>query len=124
MSGRLEPSQHNLGHRHIDKGFTGFWQGLVVLAQPSIAAQPSKGALHNPAMRQYLKAVDIIRALDDFQEPATQVLGPPDQLASVASVSPDQPQAGKLSYQLAQDQFGAIPVLDTGGVHHYRQDQP
>src|SRR3989304_721938 len=116
MSGRLEPSQHNLGHRHIDKGFTGFWQGLVVLAQPSIAAQPSKGALHNPAMRQYLKAVDIIRALDDFQEPAAQGSDPFDQLAGVTSVSPDQSQAGKLPYQLAQDQLGPISVLDTGCV--------
>src|SRR5215216_7560004 len=43
-------------HRSVDKRFCADAQPLVVLAHPSVLAQPCEGPLHHPAPRQYLKA--------------------------------------------------------------------
>ena len=44
-------------HCGLDKGFGGGGPRFIVLAQASILAQPSKGALHHPAPRLRLKAL-------------------------------------------------------------------
>src|SRR5215207_6669863 len=47
---------HEACHRYIDEGFSGSAQPLIVLAHPSVLAQPRESSLHHPAAREDLEA--------------------------------------------------------------------
>jgi hypothetical protein len=67
-------------------------------------------------------------AFDHFQTQAQLPVAPADQAGvhgvGVAAVGPDQCEAWVLLVDGVQDQLGAGPVLDRGGVHHADQQQP
>jgi len=67
-----QSSKHQANHRHIDKSLACFWQAFVVLAQTTVASQPSEGALDNPPFGQHLETDLAAQFLDDLQCP-TQV---------------------------------------------------
>ena len=112
-----------MDHRGVDERLAGFWQGLVVLAQSAKLAQPGEGSFDYPAMRYHHEALDIVRALDDLENPVAELLDPVDKLSSIASISPNELESGKSALELADDQPCAVTVLDAGGMHDHREDQ-
>jgi hypothetical protein len=112
-----------MDHGQVDHGFAAFRQRLVVLAQPTIAPEPSKGSLDDPTLGQNPKARHIIAAFDDLQDPVSQFPCPVDQFPGVSPVGPDQLEARKLPDQLGQHQFGSVTILDMGGMHDHGQEQ-
>ena len=112
-----------MDHGQVDHRFAAFRQCLVVLAQPTVAAEPSKGSLDDPALGQNLKACHIVAAFDDLQDPVAQFLRPIDQFPGVPAVGPNQLEAAELPDQFSQHQFGPVAVLDMGGMHDHGQEQ-
>jgi hypothetical protein len=110
-------------HGQVNYCFAAFRQRLVVLAQPTIAAEPSEGSLDDPAFGQNLEAGHVVAAFDDLQDPVTHFLGPLDQFPGVSSIGPDQLEPRELSDQLGQHQLGPVAVLDMGGMHDDGQKQ-
>jgi hypothetical protein len=107
-----------MNHRNMNPSFRTFRQSLIVFAEPSIAAQPPKGALHHPPPRQHFKAVATQGALDHLEEPAAQGIGPTNQLPAIHAISPDQLEHGEVPLEL-----GPLRVLEISPMNHYRQQQ-
>src|SRR3990170_3740711 len=87
-----QSSSHQADHRHINKRFAGLWQAFVVFAQSALTIQPRKGALHNPAFGQNLKANLAAQLFHNLQGPVQGELHPIDQLTTVASIGPEELQ--------------------------------
>ena len=85
-----QSAQGEAGHCDVNPGFGGFTQCFVVLAQPSLQVQPTKGAFHDPPPRQHLKGMLLCWAPHQLQGPAAHRPGPLYQFAAVGPISPDQ----------------------------------
>src|SRR5213082_1284852 len=116
-----EPANHELDHGKMDHRLARQGPRLVVLAEPAILPQPSEGTLDHPAARENLEP--LVCAEDDGEEPVAKLRRPPDQLAGVAAVCPDDLQPREKAPQLRQHQPGADPVLDRGAVHHHGEQK-
>lgn len=112
-----------MDHGQVNDRFAALRQRLVVLAQPPVTTEPSKGSLHDPTLRQDLEAGHVVAAFDDLQDPVTHFLGPFDQFPGVSPIGPDQLQPGELPDQFRQHQLGPVAVLDIGGMHDNGQKQ-
>jgi len=112
---------HQINHRNQDPCLAAFGQVFVVFAQPSIAAQPAKGSLHNPAALQ--DDEPFVGPFDDFDDPGKCRQGPADKLPGVAAVGPDQSQAREASGQALENQPPAVAILDVGSVNDHGDDQ-
>jgi hypothetical protein len=83
--------------------------------------------LHNPALRDDDKALRSIGAPRDLQADGPswpQCPYPVYEGTGIGSVGPDMPQPRVLVAEGLQERLGSMPVLDTGGRHDDRQDQP
>ena len=107
----------------MNPGLAGFGQLLVVFAEPSAPAQPGQCALHYPPARQHLEVVAVRAAAHHLQQPASGRPSPRDQLAGIGGVSPDDLEPRETVQQFGQHQPGSVPVLDTGSMHHHREEQ-
>jgi hypothetical protein len=125
MSGTgCQPSGHQMDHRQADPRLATRARLFVVLRKPTIFRQPAKRTLNDPAMRQQDKALSVVRAFDDLQDPSSEGGDPRHQLAGVVAVGPDQPQPGKSAPQLLKHPLGAVAVLDPRTMDHHDEDQP
>ena len=108
----------------MDPGLAGFGQFLVVLAESSAPGQQGQCALHYPTSGQYLEVVAVRTATHHLQQPSASRPSPRDQLTGIGGVSPDDLEPREPAQQSGQHQLGSVPVLDTGGMHHHREEQP
>jgi hypothetical protein len=51
----------------MDHGFAHVGQVLVIFGEPAVAAEPPKGPLHNPPLRQELEALGALGPLDNLE---------------------------------------------------------
>src|ERR1700686_3097802 len=65
-----QAAQHDPDHRETEEGGDGSRVAFEVAGQAAVAADPGKGALDDPALRQDDKAMGVA-ALDDVQGPGT-----------------------------------------------------
>jgi hypothetical protein len=68
-------------------------------------------------------ADDIHMVGDDVQHELEAGAGPVDELAGIAAVGPDQPDAAECSRESFQQWLGAVAVLHAGGGDQYAQQQ-
>ena len=115
--------KHQVDHRDSDHRLAAVGQHLVVFAVPAVSAQPRERPLHDPPLGQHLEPGQVVAAFDDFQEPATQLSGPFDQLAGIAPVGPDQLQPREQADEFVQDQLGPVAVLDIARMYDNRNNQ-
>ena len=64
---------HQCHHRNVNHRFSRGRQAFVVFAQPAIAFEPAKGALHNPTMGQHFEPFCRVTAFHNVENPATQL---------------------------------------------------
>ena len=124
QSGWLEPFEHQVDHRYMNPGLTGFWQFLVVLAEPSAPAEPGQRAFNHPSARQHLELVAGRSPAHHLQQPSSSLPSPRHQPTGIGRIGPDDFKPGEPAQQLGQHQFGPVPVLDVGGVNDHGQEQP
>ena len=108
----------------MNPGLAGFWQFLVVLAEPSAPAEPSQRAFNHPSARQHLELVAVRSPAHHFQQPSSSLPSPRHQPTGIGRIRPDDLEPGEPAQQLGQHQSGPVPVLDVGGVNHHGQEQP
>ena len=94
-----------------------------VLGEPSAAAEPGEGSLHNPALGQRHEA-RAVAALDDLQPPSSD---PGHRcrgcLALVGAVGEDHLDEREQPARSPQKRHGPIPVLDVGGMDGSAQQE-
>ena len=105
----------------MNESFTGFSKFFIVFAESTTTTEPSEGPFHDPAAWQNVKALDVVAAFDDLQDPAARLLHPIDQLSAVAAICPNELQSRKLVLCFFQDLLGTIAVLNVGGVNDHTQ---
>ena len=121
-SGWSESFEHQVDHRYMNPGLAGFGQFLVVFAESSAPTQPGQCALHHPPAGQHLEVVAVRTAAHHLQQPTAGRPSPRDQLAGISGVSPDDLEPRETAQQSAQHQLGSVPVLNTGSMHHHREE--
>jgi hypothetical protein len=104
-----------VSHRDADHRFTGLWQQLIFLAQPSVAIEPPQRPLDNPSLGAHLKALGVGGPLDNFQAYASPH---PQRLNSGYHL------ARTLALQNPEQACGSITVLHTGRGDDDSQHQP
>ena len=115
--------KHQVNHDQVDHSFAAGRQCLVVLAQPPIFAEPSKGPFHHPTLGQHHKAMQLV-ALDNLNDSPERVSGPSHKCPGIATIDPDPLQPSKSIAQFLQDKPASITILNVGRVYHHDQDQP
>jgi hypothetical protein len=121
-----QTANHQMDHRHLDEGFTGFRQQVVIFTEASIAIEPPEGAFHHPALGDDHTSLDGVRALRNLQ--ADRPLGPQrphpvHQRSGIGPVGPDVPQPRLAMSEALQELCRAIAVLHPGGCHDHREDE-
>jgi hypothetical protein len=91
-----------------------FGLAFVVDGQPAALAEPGEGALHDPAAGQDFEVVDALAFADDLDGQGEGLLGPGDQLAGIAGISPDQPEGREVAAEAPQQPPAAVAVLGAG----------
>ncbi len=101
-------------------------QILPVFGEAAAAVKPSDGALDDPSTRQDDKALELVRALDDFSLKIGQsgFLRGAEDRSGVAAVGEQLLQERKHPEQGFKQQDAAIPVLHAGRCHQSVQEQP
>jgi hypothetical protein len=111
-----QAAQHDADHGEAEEGGDGSRVTLEVAGQATVAADPGKGALDDPALGQDDEAMGVA-ALDDLQGPRA---GLGDDLGHfrslIAGVGKDAFDEGKGSPCGTQQVARAIAVLDVGRV--------
>ena len=109
---------------------------LLVLAQPSVVAQPSEGAFDDSTPFEHSKSghgwwFDAFRVVsrasrwqDHFHAPAQVLLDPGDQAAAIARVGPQVLELGKARRRCFQQGHGPVAIRHVGGVHLRAKHQP
>ena len=89
---------------------------LVVARETPVAADPGECAFHDPALGQYDKTANIA-ALHDLEFPGTRACHERAHLGSgVAAIGDDAFDERKAPPRLPKQRFGAVAVLDIGGM--------
>ncbi len=107
---------HQVYHGDLDHAFTALRQGLVVLGQSAVLAEPGEGALHDLALGEDHKTVGGV-AFHDLDRAKKPTAGPVYELARVAAVGKDPLQSAKPRTQLPNQELGPVAVLDIRGMH-------
>lgn len=115
--------QHEVDHRQIDKILACARVEFIILAQPTVSAQPCECPLDDPTMWQHLEADNLIAAPDNFQSPTGILLDPILQLARVAGIGPDQFQARTTVANLRDHLLRSVPILNAGRMNDHAHDQ-
>lgn len=85
--------------------------------------EPGECTLDHPAFGQDNEALVIIGTEDDLELKATMVGHPGQELATIATVDPDEAQFLAGATQLGEQEAGTVPVLDRSGGDQHRQQQ-
>ena len=99
-------------------------QCFVVFTEPPLQVEPTEGPFHDPPAGQHLEGVLPRRTAHQFQAPTAHQLGPLHQLAAVGPIGPDHLQSVLATHQAFQYQPSTVAILNVGGMHYRRQQQP
>jgi len=119
-----QASEHEPDHGEADKGSHGSCVALIVARQPTIAANPCKCALYDPAFRQDNELVELI-ALDNFDDPTSGIRGSKSGArALITGIGKDAHNEWKQCPRaLVENERSAIAILDVGGVNRDAQQE-
>ncbi len=122
--GSAKTCEHEANHRQIDHGFAGLGLSFVIPVESTVTAQPTKGALDDPAPRQHFEGVQF-RALHDLDRAAPQLAAPLQQGAGVAAIGPDMLDAApwRFGEEGRQQLLGAVAILNVGWQHQHPQKE-
>ena len=97
------PVKHERDHGDPTERLAGLGKSFIIFREPTLASEPGKAPLDHPASGEHLKTM-LVSPLHNTEHPAGKGLRPLDQLASIATVGPDQPQPAETIFELRQQQ--------------------
>jgi hypothetical protein len=115
--------EHQINHSKVYHSLTAGRQGLVVLTQPSILAQPAEGTFHHPTSGQYHETMQVTTP-DNLNNPSKCAPGPAYKCPGIAAINPYSFQPPKSVSKFLQNQPTAIAILNVSGVYYHNQNQP
>src|SRR5579862_8181943 len=120
-----EASEHELDHGEVDERLGGSGEVLEVAGEPAVSADPSEGALDDPALGGDDEAGRAIGALDDLNAPAAGAAGGlSDARSLVSGVGEDRRDERKAPpHRFGQDVRCTVAVLDTRRMDHRGQEE-
>jgi hypothetical protein len=89
----------------------------------TIQVKPAEGAFYDPSFRQDFKSLCLIGSLDDLQGPANRFFEPRHKVSSVTTVGKYYFQASEVSFDLFDDHFRAVAILNIGSMNQHREDK-
>lgn len=100
-------------------------QAFEVFGESPAAAEPSEGALDDPAFGQNLEALGGVRPLDDLDLELGDHLAElgPEPRTGIAAIGEQHFEERPAPEQCGEQQNAAVAVLDIGGMHDGMQDQ-
>jgi hypothetical protein len=100
-------------------------QAFEVFGEPSAAAEPSEGALDNPAFGQNLEAFCGVRPPDDLDLELGDRFAQlrPEPRTGIAAIGEQPFKERPAPEQRGEQQNAAVAVLNIGGMHDGMQDQ-
>src|SRR5579884_764094 len=108
-----------MNHRHIYHRLAHTRVPLLVLAQPPIPAEPTKGPLYDPTLGQHRETYCPLHPTYYLQHPAIKDPDTPGRLlASIAAIRPNLLQTREAFLGLVQHGLTAVLILDIGRMHH------
>lgn len=114
-----------MSHADVDHGFAGVRVAFVVFAVAPAAAEPRKGALHDPTFGQHLKSSAPARPRHEFDWEAQSAFDVLRQtFAAICRVRKDRSELLQLLLQSIKHQTSAVLVLLVGSMNRDRQHQP
>lgn len=120
----------------MDQHLLGLGKNLVVAAHPVMPTEPGKRPLHHPATREHFKARargwfatrrdpgpgrSPLGSLD--REPEL-LLGEALEAAPVRLIDPEVFEPRIPPLDPADDELPPVGIVDVGGMHPHREDQP
>src|SRR6516164_2297148 len=124
QSSRIEAPEHEMNHSYVDPGLARLLAPLVILAEAAVAAQPGERPLHDPPPLQDLEFLLPLATDHHLEDPTADLPGPLGDPAVVDPIRQDLLQPWESADHLAQDQLGAVPVLDARRVDRRGDDHP
>jgi hypothetical protein len=122
-SGCSKSPEHDADHGETNEGSNGCGVTFEIASQAAIAADPGKGAFHNPSLGQDLEA-GRIRSLHDLQPPCSCAPGDERHLrACVSAISKDALDERKHLSRPTQQEEGSISVLNISRMHNDAQQE-
>src|SRR5260221_4029194 len=120
-----EAAELNADHGQMNPRFSARFGALVVSYEASLAHQPAKGSLDNPAPGQDRKSLHIVRAFDDLNlDLGPTILDPGlEILSGVAAIDPNLAQLGEPSGGLIEHWLRHVTFGAPGGSHYHSQQQ-
>src|SRR5258707_1603684 len=120
-----EAAELNADHGQMNPRFSARFGALVVSYEASLAHQPAKGSLDNPAPGQDRKSLHIVRAFDDLNlDLGPTILDPGlEILSGVAAIDPNLAQLGEPSGHLIEHLLRPVTFRATGGSHFHPQQE-
>ena len=118
-----EAPQHEADHGETDEGCGFSGVSLVIAREPTAAADPREGPLHDPAFWEHDEAVTVA-APNDLQVPRAGAGDGGLHLPSlVARVADDALDERKAPSRLPEQRLCAVAVLHARGMDADRQEQ-
>ncbi len=111
-----QSAHHYAYHGYLDESHATFRETLVVLGVTTMESQPGEGAFDNPSARQNGESFLIIRSQDRLQSATEMFSNPVHKRATIGAIHPDETQFLAASSHAAEQQFGAISILDRSGA--------
>ena len=88
---------------------------LEISAEPPTFQKPSKGPLHDPAAREYLKR-PVFSFFDDLDGPSSRLFSPlGERLPAVSAVDPQVGEPRKIGLALLKEPLSSLAVSDVSG---------
>lgn len=100
-------------HDGVNDSIGCFHPIFVILAQPTIEIEPTKGAFHDPTPGLYFKAALVIGAQDDV-DVDTELRGAVNETTAISRISPDFAKAREGLRQAIEQPTGHRAILITG----------
>ena len=86
---------------------------LEISCETAVDGEPSEGSFDDPAFLEHLKTPCLIGALDDLDGSRRRLS---DDRTGITAVANDHLQEGKPCRQVLEQSFGAVTVLNAGGM--------
>ena len=122
--GSAKPCEHEANHRQIDHGFAGLGLSFVIPVESTVTAQPTKGALHDPAPRQPFEGVQF-RALHNLDRSTPQLAAALQQGTGVTAIGSDMLAAAprRFGKKATSNCLAALAILNGGWQHQHPQKE-
>lgn len=107
-----------MGHGNVNQRFAGLCIQFIILGKPTVMIEPPESSLHDPALGQDIKPLEVIGAFDNCQLPVAITIDPRHKLSGIPAVRPDDFQFKKVLLNPFEYQPCSASILNVGRMNN------